>query len=103
MFPPEYFVAGWFKWSGAYVGWHMAYRLTMNNKADNSDASKLGDRTLSLFLHPNLHHYVATCHYVNMQMGGDANRQDAINHSGNNIQWHYIYFGYSRTTRRAYW
>jgi len=66
MFPPEYFVAGWFKWSGPYVGWHMAYRLTMNNKADNSDASKLGDRTLSLFLHPNLHYYISTYHYSNM-------------------------------------
>ena len=66
MFPPEYFVSGWFKWTGPYNGWHMAFRLTTNNKPDNSDASKLGDRTLSMFMHPNLNYYPATYHYVNM-------------------------------------
>jgi len=33
--PSEYFVSGWFKWSGTYNGWHMAFRLTMNSKPDN--------------------------------------------------------------------
>jgi len=103
MFPPEYFVAGWFKWAGAYNGWHTQFRLTINNKPDNQDASRLGDRTLSVFLHPNLNYYPATYHYSNMQMGGDANRNDAIAHNGQNVQWHFVYFGYSRTTRRAFW
>jgi len=66
MFPPEYFVSGWFKWTGTYSGWHLAFRLTINNKPDNQDASRLGDRTLCTFLHPNLNYYPATYHYTNM-------------------------------------
>jgi len=53
MFPPEYAVAGWFRWFGSSSGWYMTYRLTMNNKTDNQDASRLGDRTLALFIHSN--------------------------------------------------
>ena len=53
MFPTEYAVAGWFKWIGGSSGWYMSYRLTMNNKTDNQDASRLGDRALALFLHSN--------------------------------------------------
>ena len=76
MFPPEYCVTGWFKWVGASTanGWHMTYRLTMNNKPDNQDASRLGDRTLALFTHSNNHYYPATYHYANMVMGGEPNR-----------------------------
>jgi hypothetical protein len=78
MFPHEYSVGGWFKWTGAFNGWHMMYRLTINNKPDNQDASRLGDRTLAVFFHPNMHYYPATYHYVNMNMGGDANRWDSV-------------------------
>jgi hypothetical protein len=78
MFPHEYCVGGWFKWSGAFNGWHMMYRFTINNKPDNQDASRLGDRTLAVFFHPNMHYYPATYHYVNMNMGGDANRWDSV-------------------------
>jgi hypothetical protein len=82
IFPQEYSVAGWFKWNGTYNGWHMAYRFTMNNKTDNQDASRLGDRTLALFLHPNLNYYPATYNYANMAMGGDGNRWNSIAHNG---------------------
>ncbi len=103
MFPPEYCVAGWFKWTGTYEGWHMAYRLTINNKPDNQDASRLGDRTLAVFLHPNLHYYPATYSFANMNMGGDANRWDSVHHAGQNTQWAFMYFGYSKALKRAFW
>ena len=96
MFPTEYSVSGWFKWMGSQSGWYMAYRLTMNNKVDNQDASRLGDRDLSVFLHSNQNYYPSTYTYTNANMGGDANRQDAINHMGQTNQWHFLYFGYSR-------
>lgn len=35
-------------------------------------------------------------------MGGDSNRYVAIPHGNQITQWHYIYFGYSRQSRRAY-
>jgi hypothetical protein len=58
----------------------MAYRFTINNLADNQDASRLGDRTLALFLHPNENYYPATYLYANMNMGGDANKWANVNH-----------------------
>jgi hypothetical protein len=36
-------------------------------------------------------------------MGGDGNRWDSVAHQSMNTLWHYIYFGYSRQLRRAYW
>lgn len=39
-FPHEYSVGGWFKWSGAYDGWHTIFRLTINNKPENLDAAR---------------------------------------------------------------
>ena len=80
MFPNEYSVSGWFKWVGGQSGWYMAYRLTMNNKTDNQDASRLGDRDLSVFLHENQHFYPSTYTYANMEAAGDANRQVSVNH-----------------------
>ena len=80
MFPVEYAVAGWFKWIGGSSGWYMSYRLTMNNKTDNQDASRLGDRALALFLHSNQNYYPATYTYTNANMGGDANRWDSVAH-----------------------
>jgi hypothetical protein len=102
LFPPEYSVGGWFKWSGAFNGWHMMYRFTINNKPDNQDASRLGDRTLAVFFHPNMHYYPATYHYVNMNMGGDANRWDSVFQQNQHTQWHFVYFGYSKLQKRAY-
>jgi hypothetical protein len=80
----------------------MAYRLTMNNKPDNQDASRLGDRTLALFMHPNENYYPATYHYANMNMGGDANRWTNVPHNSQNRNWHFIYFGYSKANKQAY-
>ena len=70
-------MTGWFKWTGTYNGWHMIYRFTINNKPENQDASRLGDRTLALWANPNQHYYPATYSYVNMNMGGDGNKNDA--------------------------
>jgi hypothetical protein len=81
MLPPEYSVSGWWKWTGTYNGWCSVYRLTMNNKPDNQDAGRLGDRTITLFDNPNLNYYPATYHYTNMNMAGDPNRYQAVPHA----------------------
>lgn len=101
-FPHEYSVGGWFKWNGAYSGWHSIFRLTINNKTDNQDASRLGDRVLNLWVHPNLNFYPATYSYTTMNMEGDANKNSAVSHGGINTQWHHIYYGYSKIQKRAY-
>jgi len=50
MFPLEYSVSGWWKWTGSYTAdWHMLFRFTMNNIPDNQDVSRAGDRALSVF------------------------------------------------------
>jgi hypothetical protein len=74
----------------------------MNNKPDNKDASLLGDRTLALFLHPNQNYYPATYHYANTNMGGDANRWTNVPHNSQNVNWHFTYFGYSKTLSQGY-
>jgi hypothetical protein len=102
MFPPEYSVSGWFKWAGPYAGWHLVFRLTTNNKADNQDASRLGDRTITVFDHPNQHYYPVTYHYANMNAAGDANKHTPFKHDTQNQVWHYIYFGYSKAQQRAF-
>lgn len=80
MFPNEYAVVGWFKWIGGYNGWHLLFRLTINGKPDNQDGSRLGDRTLAVWAHPGQFYHPTTYSYVNMFMGGDANRHDNMQH-----------------------
>jgi hypothetical protein len=72
MFPSEYGVTGWFKWSGAYIAdWHMHFRLTINAKADNGDYTKLGDRVLALWANKGLFLYGSVYRYDNMVGAGD--------------------------------
>jgi hypothetical protein len=49
MFPTEYAVSGWFKWTPTTLRseWHEMFRLTVNSPADLQDLSRLGDRTLA--------------------------------------------------------
>ena len=84
-FPTEYSVSGWYKWVGPYTAdWHLVFRLTMNNKPDNTDASKHGDRDLTIFANRNLNYYPCTYSYANMNAGGNTNIYQAINHAGIN-------------------
>ena len=78
------------------------FRLTINDKSINQDASRLGDRTLCVWANPNLNYYPATYNVANMNGAGDGNRYNNVAHNGQNTQWHYIYFGYSKTAKRAY-
>lgn len=49
-FPVEYSVGAWFKWEGDYVtNWHMLFRFTTNDKPENQDYARAGDRTLAVF------------------------------------------------------
>ena len=73
-FPPEYSVSGWFKWSGVYTAdWHLVFRFTINNKPDNGDASKLGDRTLAVWANRGQYYHAPTYSYTNMVGGGNPN------------------------------
>jgi hypothetical protein len=37
-----------------------------------------------------------------MNGAGDGNRYNSVSHGGQNTQWHYIYLGYSKIAKRAY-
>jgi hypothetical protein len=73
-FPPEYSVSGWFRWDGPYAAdWHLIFRLTINNKADNQDYQRLGDRVLSVFANKANFYHFNTYKYTDMVGGGDPN------------------------------
>jgi hypothetical protein len=75
-FPDEYSVAGWFRWSPTTMSpWHLAFRVHINKGDENSNASKLGDRTLALWASPlNSGIYAfATYTYTNLNGAGNAN------------------------------
>jgi hypothetical protein len=102
-FPDEYSVSGWFKWVGDYKGaWHLVFRFTTNDKPDNQDASRLGDRTLTIFANNGQFYHCPTYTYVNMNAGGNANSVQNLAHQGLNVQWHFVYFGYSKSEKRAF-
>lgn len=102
-FPHEYAVAGWFKWTGDYnADWHLIFRLTTNNKPDNSDYQKLGDRTLTVFANRGGFYHFPTYTYTNMNGGGNANQVQNIQHNQEVTTWHFVYFAYSKLERRAF-
>jgi hypothetical protein len=73
-FPTEYSVSGWFKWDGEYKGdWHSVFRLTINNKADNADYRRLGDRVLTVFANIQEFLHFPTYKYTGMKGEGEAN------------------------------
>lgn len=74
----------------------------MNDKPDNQDATRMGDRDLTVFANRNLNYYPCTYSYANMNGAGNANIYTNINHAGQNQAWHFIYFGYSKAQARAY-
>lgn len=102
-FPDEYSVSGWWKWAGPLnpSDWPNVFRLTMNNKADNQNAQRLGDRVLQCHYQNNFYHF-PTYTYTNMVAGGNANSYQNIVHNNQHTEWHFIYFGYSKTQSRAY-
>lgn len=102
-FPVEYSVSGWYKWTGPYAAdWHLVFRLTMNSKADNQDYQRMGDRVLTVFANKANFYHCPTYKYVNMNAAGDANVVQNQQHDGLIQAWHYVYFGYSRTAKRAF-
>jgi hypothetical protein len=103
MFPPEYSVSGWFKWVGDYKAeWHLVFRFTLNDKPDNQDLSRMGDRTLTIFAHKTLFYHATTYGYTNMNGAGNANVLQNYQHQNQITGWHFIYFGYSKAERRAF-
>lgn len=100
----EYSVSGWFKWQPDYKGpWHLYWRFTFNEKALNSDASKYGDRTLTLFLNNGGIHHFTTYTYANLVNGaGNTNVWYNVPVNNRHLAWHFVYFGYSRSERKTY-
>lgn len=84
-FPPEYSISGWFKWQGIYsADNHLIYRFTINNKPDNLDDKRLGDRTLAVFASRSQFYTAATYNYTNMNGAGNPSVQQNLNHQGFN-------------------
>lgn len=77
----------------------MVFRFTINNKDENADYRRLGDRTLSVFANKNDFLHFNTYNYTTMNGGGNANLIQNIQHSGAIMGWHFIYFGYSQAKR----
>jgi hypothetical protein len=80
----------------------MVFRLTINNKPDNQDYQRLGDRDLSMFANRNQYYHTNTYTYTNMVGGGNANVFQNYQHNGLITQWHFIYYGYSKADARAF-
>lgn len=73
-FPGEYAVSGWWKWEGNYINdWHLIFRLTINNRKNNEDYKRLGDRTLAAFANIGKFYHFPTYTYESMNGEGNAN------------------------------
>jgi hypothetical protein len=83
--------------------WHIIFRLTVNERAINKNASYLGDRTLSAWVGTPfggcLHFPTYT--YTNLNGAGNANYYQNIAHKNRHNEWHFIYFAYSRKLRKS--
>jgi hypothetical protein len=52
----------------------MVFRLTMNNKPDNQDYQRLGDRALAVWANKAGFYHFPTYAYTNMNGAGNANQ-----------------------------
>ncbi|CAD8058815.1 unnamed protein product [Paramecium sonneborni] len=97
----QYSWSGWFKWKqmGQQFPWYLMVRLAIIK--NTSDIKLLGDRTLMAFMGQGYIHFT-TYSYKNIYGEGTPNIWQNINHDGEHIQWHFVYFGYSRQQRLAY-
>lgn len=102
MFPQEYAISGWFKWSPvAQAAWHNIFRVQI--KTPSTD-NFLGDRTLTLWLgaqEGGIYHF-PTYTYSNMNGGGNANYFKNLAHKNRHTKWHFVYYGYSKKDSTAY-
>ena len=83
IFPDEYSVGGWFKWTGEYKAeWTLLFRLTANDKTDNRDTQRAGDTVLTPWAHRNQFYSFWTYSYNDMTGGQNLRVKDDINHKG---------------------
>lgn len=78
------------------------FRVTINPEGINGNHQKLGDRVLSGWVGKDdgvLHFPTYT--YRNMNGEGNANYFQNIVHKNRIMSWHFIYFGYTRSLRKA--
>lgn len=79
------------------------FRVTINDEKLNTGSKRLGDRVLNawvgtqdkgILLFP-------TYSYSNLEGAGDSNVAKQIPHENRHLAWFFVYFGYSRSERRA--
>jgi hypothetical protein len=82
--------------------WYNAFRVTLKDSKSSSDASHLGDRTLSMWVGGppagNILHF-PTYTYTNMVAAGNVNLVQNIAQENRHLEWFYVYFGYSKVNR----
>jgi hypothetical protein len=105
-FPSTYSVQGWFKWTtgAAQQPWHAMFRLTSNLPADNQNAKRLGDRSLSAFLGTLAGGVIAfsSYSYDGLAGAGNPNLHQSVPYHDQIYKWHYVYFLYQREHRSAF-
>lgn len=82
----------------------MAFRLTPNSPSIELNWRRLGDRDLTLWLGRGaggIYHY-STYSYTNLNGAGRSNWPQNVRHFGRHVKWHYVYFGYSKTDKKAF-
>lgn len=98
----EYAVFGHFKWTPpANRGeWHLLFRLSSTERAQNGDASSLGDRDLAVFVHSsNFIHFTTYDFAANSNVNLYSNQVFDYNQFAN--KWFFIYYGYSKKLGKA--
>ena len=81
MFPTEYSLSGWFKWTGPNLGnTNLLFKLAINNKKDSENTSVLGFRILSVIANVNDGYYPTTQTYQTMTGNGREIRDDLMAH-----------------------
>jgi hypothetical protein len=71
-------VAGWFKWTPIkQQPWHLAFRVTINDKKTNKNFKMLGDRDLALWVGTGIYAF-ATYTYTDLNGNGNGNVHQSI-------------------------
>lgn len=98
----EYSVFGHFKWTAPAwrADWSLLFRLSSTEGAVYNNANSLGDRDLSVWVHSsNFIHFTTYDFAANSNVNLYTNQYFDYNEFNN--KWFFIYYGYSRTLKKA--
>ena len=79
------------------------FRVTINDESINQNYQRLGDRVLSCWVGTPQGGIISapTYSYTNLNGAGNANVVHNLEHKNRHLQWHFVYFAYSRKERKA--